>query len=37
MSDAFIAATAIQYDIPFVSADSIFDRVKELNLLKINL
>ena len=37
MADAFIAATAIQFDFPFVSADSVFDKVNELNLLKINL
>ena len=37
IADAFIAATAIQYEIPLVSADLVFEKVKEINFLKINL
>ncbi|HCW09230.1 MAG TPA: VapC toxin family PIN domain ribonuclease [Cytophagales bacterium] len=37
IADAFIAATAIQYDLPLVSADIAFDKIKGINFLKINL
>ena len=37
MADAFIAATAIQYDIPLVSADVVFNKVTGINFIKINL
>ncbi len=35
LADAFIAANAIQFDIPLISADKIFDKVKELNFINI--
>ena len=37
MADAFIAATAIQYDIPLVSAGVVFNKVTGINFIKINL
>lgn len=37
MSDAFIAATALVYDLPLVSADVIFNKVEKINFLKVNL
>lgn len=33
LPDAIIAATAIQYNIPFITADADFKVVKELNLI----
>jgi predicted nucleic acid-binding protein len=35
LADAFIAACAIEFDIPLVSADSGFDKIKELNFIHI--
>ncbi len=35
LADAFIAATALEFDIPLVSADKVYDKVKELNFIKI--
>ena len=35
LPDAIIAATAILYNIPFITADSDFKVVKELNLIFI--
>ena len=37
MSDAFIAASAIQNELPLVSADAIFSKLAEINFLKVNL
>jgi predicted nucleic acid-binding protein len=37
MADAFIAATALQYDLPLVSADAIFNKVNEINFIKVSL
>lgn len=33
LPDAIIAATAIQYNIPFITADADFKVIKELNLI----
>lgn len=33
LPDAIIAATAIQYNIPFITADADFKLIKELNLI----
>jgi predicted nucleic acid-binding protein len=35
LADAFIAATALEFDIPLVSADKVFEKVKELNFIKL--
>ena len=35
LPDAIIAATALQYDVPFITADADFKVVKELNLIFI--
>jgi predicted nucleic acid-binding protein len=35
LGDAFIAATSLEFDIPLVSADHGFSRVKELNFIHI--
>lgn len=35
LGDAFIAASAIEFDIPLVSADKVFKRVSELNFIHI--
>jgi predicted nucleic acid-binding protein len=35
LADAFIAATALEFDIPLVSADKVFERVEELNFIKL--
>jgi hypothetical protein len=35
LADAFIAASAIEFDIPLVSADKVFSKVKELNFINI--
>jgi len=37
MSDAFIAATAIQHELPLVSAVAIFGKLTEINFLKVDL
>jgi predicted nucleic acid-binding protein len=37
MADAFIAATALQYDLPLVSADAIFNKVYEINFIKVSI
>jgi predicted nucleic acid-binding protein len=37
MADAFIAATALQYDLPLVSADAIFSKVIEINFIKVSI
>ena len=36
LADAFMAATAIEYSLPLVSADPVFGKVAELNFFKIN-
>lgn len=36
LGDAFIAATSIEFDIPLVSADKEFARIKELNFILIS-
>jgi predicted nucleic acid-binding protein len=33
LPDAIIASTAILYNLPFISADSDFENIKELNLI----
>lgn len=33
--DAFIAATALQYRLPFFSGDSVFERVADLNFIQV--
>ena len=33
LPDAIIAATAIEYNVPFISADADFKNIKELNLI----
>jgi predicted nucleic acid-binding protein len=33
LPDAIIASTAILYNLPFISADSDFKNIKELNLI----
>jgi predicted nucleic acid-binding protein len=35
LADAFIAASAIEFDIPLVSADKGFSKIKELNFINI--
>lgn len=35
LADAFIAASSIEFDIPRVSADRDFEKIKELNLIHI--
>ena len=35
LADAFIAATAIEYDLILVSADKVFSKVKELEFFQI--
>lgn len=35
LADAFIAASAIDFDIPLVSADKGFSKIKELNFINI--
>ncbi len=35
LGDAFIAASAIEFDIPLVSADTVFKRVIEMNFIHI--
>jgi predicted nucleic acid-binding protein len=35
LGDAFIAASSVEFDIPLVSADKVFDRVKELNFIHL--
>ncbi len=36
MADAFIAASAIEYNLPLISSDPVFGKVSELNFLKVN-
>lgn len=36
MADAFISATSSQYDIPLVSADSIFSKISEINFIQVS-
>ena len=36
LGDAFIAATSIEFDIPLISADKEFSRIKELNFILIS-
>jgi predicted nucleic acid-binding protein len=35
LADAFIAASSIEFDIPLVSADKVFDKVTELNFIHL--
>jgi len=35
LADAFITASAIEFDIPLISADKAFGKVKELNFINI--
>jgi predicted nucleic acid-binding protein len=35
LADAFIAASSIEFDIPLVSADKIFNKVTELNFIHL--
>ena len=33
--DAFIAATSLQYKLPLISSDPIFERMEELNFIQV--
>ncbi len=35
LADAFIAASSMEFDIPLVSADKVFDKVTELNFIHL--
>ncbi len=35
LADAFIAASSIEFDIPLVSADKVFNKVTELNFIHL--
>jgi predicted nucleic acid-binding protein len=35
LGDAFIAASSLEFDVPLVSADKVFDRVEELNFIHL--
>ena len=35
LADAFIAASAIEFDIPLISADKIFSKINELDFINI--
>jgi predicted nucleic acid-binding protein len=35
LADAFIAASSLEFDIPLVSADKVFDKVAELNFIHL--
>ncbi|MBA4139218.1 MAG: type II toxin-antitoxin system VapC family toxin [Segetibacter sp.] len=35
LADAFIAASSLEFDIPLVSADKIFEKVTELNFIHL--
>ena len=37
MADAFAAATAVLLDVLLASSDSVFDKLTELNFIKINV
>lgn len=37
MADASISATSSQYDIPLVSADSIFSKISEINFIQVRI
>ncbi len=35
LADAFVAASSLEFDIPLVSADKVFDKVSELNFIHL--
>jgi hypothetical protein len=35
LADAFIAASSLEFDLPLVSADKIFSKVKEINFFNV--
>ena len=35
-ADVFVAASAIEYNLPLISADAIFGRISQINFFKVN-